>query len=309
MRMNLKSEDKFDHHLAVTRLGRNVCFVDPGTTTTTTGNIPAYLESGVTNAATAAEAAANTGYTPYAGTRVAGFNQNQAATQSGIMGLQGPTQFAPAGAATANVMNNTWANPYIQQAFMNPYQQSVTDAATREAVRQSDIQGVTSDAQFAKAGAFGGSRQGIIDAERQRNLTRQIGDIQSQGLNQAYQQGAGQFNAQQGQRLQSAQQLAQLGVGEQQADLSRLGAQAGVGLQQQQLSQQAANMDWQEYQRLRDYKKDQLNWLMGIYRGAPYQPGQISQTYSAPPNTTAQLAGLGIAGLSTYNMYNQPAGG
>lgn len=277
----------------------------PTNTTTTVNNIPAYLEPFITRNVQAAEGATNVNYTPYTGSRLAGFNQNQAQVQGGIMGMQTPGQFNPANAATANVMGASWANPDTAQAFMNPYQQNVTDIQKREAMRQSDIQGVSSDAQFAKAGAFGGSRQGIVDAERQRNLGQQMNDIQQQGSSQAYQQGMGQFNAQQGQRLGAAQQLAGLGTAEQQANLSRFGAQAGVGQQQQQLAQQQADIGYGQFKEQRDFKKDQLNWMAGLIHGTPYQAGQTQQNFAAAPNQNAQLAGLGLAGLGAYNASNQ----
>lgn len=72
------------------------------------------------------------------------------------------------------------------QDYMSPYQQSVIDIQAREARRQADIGRTAEQARLAQAGAYGGSRQAIMEAERQRNLNQQIGDIQEKGLQSAF---------------------------------------------------------------------------------------------------------------------------
>lgn len=72
------------------------------------------------------------------------------------------------------------------QDYMNPYLQNVVDIGAREARRQSEIDQNKNNASLTKSGAFGGGRQAIMNAESQRNLQQQIGDIQSKGYNSAY---------------------------------------------------------------------------------------------------------------------------
>lgn len=72
------------------------------------------------------------------------------------------------------------------EEYMNPYTQNVTDIQAREARRQAEIGRVAEQARLAQAGAYGGSRQAIMEAERQRNLNTQIGDITEKGLQSAY---------------------------------------------------------------------------------------------------------------------------
>jgi hypothetical protein len=105
------------------------------------------------------------------------------------------------------------------QDYMTPYMSGVTDIAAREARRQADISRQTEQARLAQAGAFGGSRQAIMEAERQRNLGEQIGDITSRGLQSA-------FDRAQQQRLQEAQ----LGVTAQEATerARQFGAERGA---------------------------------------------------------------------------------
>ena len=98
------------------------------------------------------------------------------------------------------------------QDYMNPYMQNVVDIQKREAQRTADIAGTQRGAQAAKAGAFGGSRQAVIDAEANRNLSQQLGDIQATGSQAAFQNAQQQFNAEQAAGLQAQQSNQQAGI-------------------------------------------------------------------------------------------------
>jgi hypothetical protein len=113
--------------------------------------------------------------------------------------------------------------------------QNVVDIQKREAQRQSAIQGTQQQAQAVGAGAFGGSRDAIMRAERERNLSQQMGDIQAQGSQAAYSQAQQQFNAEQQARLaaQQANQQAGLTVGGQNLSAAQQIALANQGAQNQ----------------------------------------------------------------------------
>jgi hypothetical protein len=112
------------------------------------------------------------------------------------------------------------------QEYMSPYQQGVIDIQAREARRQADIGRQAEQARLAQAGAYGGSRQAIMEAERQRNLGQQIGDIQEKGLQSAYDRALQQ-------RLQES------GLGLQAQEMGERAKQFGVtsGLQAQQMGE------------------------------------------------------------------------
>jgi hypothetical protein len=130
------------------------------------------------------------------------------------------------------ITTKSFAQPGSADEYMSPYMQSVVEIQKREAARQSGIQGTQQQAQATQAGAFGGSRDAIMRAERERNLSQQMGDIQAQGSQAAYQQAQQQFNAEQQANL-AAQQ------GNQQAGLT-VGSQ-NLNAQQQAEVQNAAN--------------------------------------------------------------------
>lgn len=92
----------------------------------------------------------------------------------------------------------SWTDVGTAQKFMNPYMQNVTDIAKRESMRDygKQLSQLRSEATGRKA--FGGTRSAIQEAEAQRNQQQRMGDIQAQGLNEAYKSGMGQFSAEQG---------------------------------------------------------------------------------------------------------------
>jgi hypothetical protein len=164
--------------------------------------------------------------------------------------------------APQQVRSDSFTAPYVSQAYMSPYMQNVVNTQQREAMRQGEIQRNQLQAQAVGQGAFGGSRQAIMEAERRRNLATQLGDIQGQGLQNAYGAGQQQFNAEQAAYLQAQQanQSANLqtGVQNQQAQLQAQAAQeasrqfgANLGLQGYGQTLQAAqllgNMGQQQY--------------------------------------------------------------
>jgi hypothetical protein len=133
--------------------------------------------------------------------------------------------------AAKDVNTQSLTQPGTVDQYMSPYMQNVVGIQQREAQRQADIAKTQTNAQAVKAGAFGGSRQAIMDAEAARNLATQKGDIQAKGSQEAFANAQNQFNAEQQARLQAA--LANQGV-QQQANVQNLSA----GLQTQGLGAQ-----------------------------------------------------------------------
>lgn len=103
------------------------------------------------------------------------------------------------------VGTQAFTSPGAAQAYMSPYMQNVVDIQQREAQRQADIARTQRGAQAVGQGAFGGSRQAIMDAEAARNLAMQKGDIQAQGLQSAFSTGREAFMQDQARALQAQQ--------------------------------------------------------------------------------------------------------
>jgi hypothetical protein len=219
------------------------------------------------------------------------------------------------GAATGRALGMQY-DPYAtgqfgQQAsqYMDPYMQNVVNIQQREAQRAADIAGTQRGAQAVGAGAFGGSRQAIMDAEAARNLAMQKGDIQARGLQDAYGRGQQQFNTEQQLREQSRQygaglglqglQAAMTGAGQlgalgqqefgQQKDI--LGLQSQFGGQQQAQEQARINAEAQNFAAQQRYPYQQLEFMSNILRGTPM--GTVQSMYQAQPTVGSQLLGAG----------------
>ena len=241
------------------------------------------------------------------------------AGQYGGMGAQLGAQAAQAGQQYAQQATN----PYATQAYMSPYMQNVVDVQQREAQRASNIAGAAQRGQATQAGAFGGSRQAIMDAERQRNLATQMGNIQATGLQSAFDQarqaqqfgatlglqgqqagmqgaqvglqGVGAQQAGYGQAIQGAGQLGNLGTQQLAAQQGVLGTQSQYGAQRQAYDQNVLNQAIQNYAMMQQYPQQQLSFMNAQLRGLPMQ-ASTTQSYQAPPSYLSQAAGLGMLG-------------
>jgi hypothetical protein len=201
-------------------------------------------------------------------------------------------------------------DPSAMQAYMSPYVQNALAPQMREAARQSAILGQQNQAQAVQQGAFGGSRSAMVEAERQRNLQQQMGDIYGRGMQTAYEQArqAQQFGSTLGlQGLQTAGQMAgtlgQLGqtqFGQQQQALQ---TQAQMGGQQQALEQQRLAQQYADFAAQRRHPYEQLAFMSDMLRGLPLSQTATSM-YQAPPSLLSQFGGLALAG---YGM-SRPTG-
>ena len=101
--------------------------------------------------------------------------------------------------------------------FMNPFQQSVTDIQKREAIRQSEMMGDKTADAAVRSGGLGGYREAILQAERERNLSQQLDDIQAKGSLGAFQSAQAQLAAERQAQLTGQQFNLQQYMAEEQA--------------------------------------------------------------------------------------------
>jgi hypothetical protein len=206
------------------------------------------------------------------------------------------------------VETQSFAAPGSADAYMSPYMQSVVGMQQREAQRTADIATTQRGAQATQSGAFGGSRQAIMDAEAARNLATQKGDIQATGSQAAYQQAQQQFNAEQAARMQAQQSNQQAGLTTGQANLqSQLGIQqlgAGQSLQAQMANQQALQSAQQLAEQSRQYGAGY--GMTGAQNAAQY--GQSAQQLAEQSRQYGAGQGLTAAQLQAqYGMSAQQA--
>ena len=204
-------------------------------------------------------------------------------------------------------------DPSQISTFMNPFSQQVTQQALAELDRQANIQKQRTAAEAVAAGAFGGARFGVREAEEARNLAQVKSQRIFEDLSRNF------LQAQQAQQ-RTAQQLGQLGVQTLQAgqaqvglgeagqrlsgvDINRLLSVGGVQQQQQQNILEAARRT--ELARQQEPFR-RVGFASDVLRGVP--SSQVQFTQQPAPSLFQQVAGLGIAGLSTLGALGGTGG-
>lgn len=202
----------------------------------------------------------------------------QGITTAGAGAAQG-MQFTP--------MAVTPPNQQAIQGYMNPYESQVVEQSLADIERSRQMAQNVGGAQATAAGAFGGSRHGIAQAETDRAFAEQAARTAS-GLRQA---GYGQALGleQQAQLANQAAQLAgaqqRLGAGAQLADIAGTGFGMGRTIQQDMLSQ--GSMQQALQQAVINAARDQFEG----YTGSPtasLQPMLAALGVSPAPQTTTQ---------------------
>jgi hypothetical protein len=116
-------------------------------------------------------------------------------TKIGVASSQNPYTGTTFTSNTTGI-NNQFGQDNLNQ-YMNPYLSTILNPQIEEARRQAQITQMQNDARMTQAGAFGGGRQAILNAETQRNLGTNLADITGKGYQTAYTQALGQYNADQ----------------------------------------------------------------------------------------------------------------
>ena len=245
------------------------------------------------------------GYIPFEGPQVASFTPEQEQAFAGISGLvgQGEQYFDPATRlAAASAISPRQAE--VEQ-FMSPYMQNVVEIQQREAQRQADVAAQQLGAQAVGAGGFGGSRQAILEAEQQRNLQQQLGDIQARGLAAAYEDAQRRIAEQRGRELAASGQFMQLGQVAPQQQQRELTALEAVGAQRQAQSQRGLDIARQQFQEEQTFPERTLQQYQSVIRGFPLAPTtyQTSQTTTPAPSFLQQAAGLGTTAIGLAGAF------
>jgi hypothetical protein len=143
----------------------------------------------------------------------------------GIQGAMAGQQAAGYGSQGANIgqnVANMSTNPYAQQAYMSPYIQNALQPQLQEMTRQYDITGAQEKGRATAAGAFGGTRNSLMQAENERNKNMAMNQAIGSGYQNAFTAAQNQMNQAATLGMQGTQQ----GIAGQQAAMQG----AGVGL-------------------------------------------------------------------------------
>ena len=213
-------------------------------------------------------------YTPYQGPLTAGQSELQGQAFQGLAGLAVPTA-TTTGSFTA---------PGMAQQYMNPYMDMALQPQMDEARRQSQIEQQRLQSQYGRAGAYGGGRQAVAEAELSGALQRNLANIYGTGMQQAYDKAADMFNQERQYGLQALQQ------------------QLAGGAQQRGIEQEGVLADIAQFEQERDYPYKQVQFMQSLLQGLPIS----TQSYQyAEPTGLGQFMG-GASGIaSLLDMLNR----
>jgi hypothetical protein len=262
----------------------------------------------------------------YEGQLTAGYSPLQEQAYAGLANLTLPSSLETAGSELQNIsqkqqglsfsptdISTSAFNQQAAQQYMNPYIQSALNPQLEALKRQSDINRQGELAKLTQAGAYGGSREAILRGQQDYNLMQQQAGLIGSGYNQAYNQAAQQFNADQARNLQ-AQQLTQqgkqfgatyglqglqaaataqqaaanAGASASQYGLANLQALGRAGTEQQAIGQQALNAQYNEYLRQLKYPQEMLKLQRDVITGLPMT---TTQTFQAQKSAAQSAAG------------------
>jgi hypothetical protein len=240
--------------------------------------------------------------------------QQQVGTEIGQMGT--PSQFnmgmGAAGSAYGILGGQlpSITNQGAMQQYMSPYQQNVVDVQKQEAIRDAQKGLVAQGLGAAKQGTYGGARQLLAQTELDRNLQTSLGRIQAQGLQSAYEAAQKGLEAERTSQLQQGTALGNLGdvftragTAQQASDIDRLKTMGAYGDLERAYQQQLIDAQRADLTKQSEFGANQLGSMANLLRGVPlYQASETTAQTTPPPSFASQLGGLGLTGLSMYNM-------
>ena len=251
---------------------------------------------------------------PFAEQQLAGLSEGQqAAIASALSGVGAFQPFLQQGSAAVGQgitgAQGASFDPTSYQQFMNPFTEDVIARTQQDIAEKGAQQQLQAQASAAGQGAFGGSRQAILQgqiaADTMDHQARTGAQLRSAGFQQAQNLAQQQAN----QALRQAQLTGQLGVS--QAGLGQLGQQLGVqdintllgiGGLQQQFGQRELDVARANELARQALPFQQVGFMSDIFRGVPALQQTSATTTRPGPSTTSQLLGLGIAGLGAVGQ-------
>jgi hypothetical protein len=296
----------------------------PTPTSTTTGlaALPdwaqGYAKDTLSNAASLTNINTNP-YQQYDAQRIADFSPLQQQAQQGAANMQvsgavgtGQDLATAGGIGALNMGANSFTDQGTAQQYMNPYLMSSLAPQMAMLGEQQGMQQAQNQAQATQAGAFGGSRMGVQNAQQNQSNQLAMSNLVGQGFNNAFGQAQNQYNAEQNRGLQGLQtgiqaagQLGALGQNEYTQNMGINQLQGQYGAQQQAQQQQGLTQSYQDFLNQQNYPYKQMGFMSDLIRGLPLGQQSTQSIYQAPPSPlqSAGALGLGAIGLKQAGIF------
>ena len=240
------------------------------------------------------------GYVPYEGATIAPFTAQEEQAMQGIAGLVGTQQpFIDESLGITRQQTQAFT-PEVAEQFMSPYQRAVTDIEKREAQRVFEREVMPRlEAQAVQAGGMSGlgTRAALEAAEAQRNQSQLLADIETRGLQAAFQDARSAFEQQKAREAGAAAAIGRAGAETFKSGLAEQGALQAVGEQRRDLAQSALDEEYFKFLEEREFPQQRLAEYSGFVYGNPLTriPSQTQTTTGTPfqPSFGRQLLGIG----------------
>ena len=200
-----------------------------------------------------AQGLADAGYQEYRGPLTAGESDIQEKAFGSAMNMD----TSGAGLGSFGDLDQAGRNQY-----MNPYVQDSLAPQLRIAQEEADRQMAAQNVAAAQSGAFGGSRNAIMNAMLQRDSAQQQSDITAQGYNTAFDNAQNAFGA------------------DRDFGLAALQTQTDMGGIQRDIEAEGVKADMAQFEDERDYQYRMPQWLHSLTQGLPVSASNTS--YSEP---------------------------
>ncbi len=252
---------------------------------TTSSSLAPWAGDYVTNFLGQGAALAKQPYQAYTGPLSAGASDLQ---QQGFAGI---SDVAAAGYDPTKFTSGTFGAAEANK-YMNPYLMSSLQPQIDEARRQSMITQQQNAGKMTQAGAFGGSRQALMDTETQRALGANLANITGTGYNTAYDKAMAQFNAEQNRGLDtqkateaSRQYSADFGL-KSLSDLMR------AGQTQRDITSEGIAADKKQFEEQQAYPFNMVEFQRKLVEGLPIGSTTTGVNQDAVSKMQSDVAGL-----------------
>lgn len=261
--------------------------VAPTLTTTAGGGVPLdtsrtstlspWVGDYVTNALGQGAALAQAPYQAYQGPLTAGPSELQQ------QAFAGASEMAQAGYTPGQFTGSF--TPQLAQQYMNPYLQASLDPQLRELKRQSDIARLGDAERLTRAGAYGGSRQAIMESEGRRNLLDKQQDVLGTGYKTAYDLAAQQYAKERGEEEASRQFGANFG-------LKSIDQLSGLGSTQRGITSEGLAADKAAFEEQRDFAYKMPQYQLNLLQGLPIGASTTASDQTGLAGLQSQISGL-----------------
>ena len=268
-----------------------------GATTTGSFSPPPEFTKAYKEALGMARGATSKPYEQYSGNLVAGLTPSQTQGISNINAAQGMALPAIQQGMQYTNQAAQGITPELYDRFYSPYVKDVANTTFGNLMESQAQQQSNLKSGAIQAGAFGGDRGGIAQAEMARQ--QQLGN--GMAMSNIYNQGYGQAMGLAGQQVANlgsmGQQIAGLGAGAQASVLQGAQAQMAAGVQQQATEQARLQAAYDQWTQRQAYPYQQAQFFANVAQGLGAGAGGTSSTTQPAPNMFSQImGGIGAIG-------------